>query len=56
MLIRSTPMAFIVTNALMLATPLEALAQTCEADNSAFEMPLLLLVAVVGATVGGNIF
>ncbi|KAL9228494.1 hypothetical protein vseg_004071 [Gypsophila vaccaria] len=36
-----------------LAMPLEALAETCEADNSVFNMPLLLLVALVGATVGG---
>ncbi|XP_009775170.1 protein FLUORESCENT IN BLUE LIGHT, chloroplastic-like [Nicotiana sylvestris] len=44
----------IVTNALMMTSPLEALAQTCEADTSSvFNMPLLLLVALVGATVGG---
>ncbi|KAL0009789.1 hypothetical protein SO802_004897 [Lithocarpus litseifolius] len=48
-------MAFLVSNALMLSTPLKALAETCEADNSVFNMnmPLLLAVALVGATVGG---
>ncbi|KAK4732138.1 hypothetical protein R3W88_025126 [Solanum pinnatisectum] len=45
--------ALIVTNALMMTTPLDALAQTCEADTSVSNMPLLLLVALVGATVGG---
>ncbi|KAF3949652.1 hypothetical protein CMV_024507 [Castanea mollissima] len=48
-------MAFLVSNALMLSTPLKALAETCEADNSVFNMnmPLLLAVALIGATVGG---
>ncbi|TXG68255.1 hypothetical protein EZV62_003190 [Acer yangbiense] len=50
---RSTAMAFVVTNAFMLTTPLKALAETCEADNSLFNMPLLLFVALIGATVGG---
>ncbi|KAK2651398.1 hypothetical protein Ddye_011254 [Dipteronia dyeriana] len=50
---RSTAMAFVVANAFMLTTPLKALAETCEADNSLFNMPLLLFVALVGATVGG---
>ncbi|XP_055813118.1 protein FLUORESCENT IN BLUE LIGHT, chloroplastic-like isoform X2 [Solanum dulcamara] len=45
--------ALIVTNALMMTTPLDALAQTCEADTTVFNMPLLLLVALIGATVGG---
>lgn len=48
-------MAFLVTNALMWTTPFEALAETCEADSSIFNMPLLLFVALVGATVGGMI-
>lgn len=45
----------IIVNAFLLATPLEALAETCEADQSIFNMnmPLLLLVALIGATVGG---
>ncbi|KAK4487506.1 hypothetical protein RD792_005850 [Penstemon davidsonii] len=46
----------VVSNALlMFAKPLEALAETCEADNSVFNMnmPLLLFVALIGATVGG---
>ncbi|KAM3356005.1 protein FLUORESCENT IN BLUE LIGHT, chloroplastic [Capsicum galapagoense] len=45
--------ALIVTNALMMTTPLDALAQTCEPETSVFNMPLLLLVALIGATVGG---
>ncbi|KAJ8534635.1 hypothetical protein K7X08_016363 [Anisodus acutangulus] len=45
--------ALIMTNALMLTTPLYALAQTCEVETSVFNMPLLLLVALIGATVGG---
>ncbi|KAF9689812.1 hypothetical protein SADUNF_Sadunf01G0131500 [Salix dunnii] len=53
MQLRSSAMAFLVTNALMWNTPLEALAETCEADSSIFNMPLLLFVALVGATVGG---
>lgn len=48
-------MTFLVTNALMWTTPLEALAETCEADSSIFNMPLLLFVALVGATVGGMV-
>ena len=41
----------------MLSTPLKALAETCEADNSVFNMnmPLLLAVALIGATVGGKV-
>ncbi|KAL5539351.1 hypothetical protein UlMin_044410 [Ulmus minor] len=45
--------AFFVSNSLMFAAPLKALAETCEADNSLFNMPLLLAVALIGATVGG---
>ncbi|KAI7986968.1 hypothetical protein LOK49_LG14G02190 [Camellia lanceoleosa] len=51
--VRSPAVALIVTNALMLSMPFEALAETCEADRSVFNMPLLLFVALVGATVGG---
>ena len=49
-------MTFLVSNALMFSTPFKALAETCEADNSLFNMnmPLLLAVALVGATVGGK--
>lgn len=41
--------------ALLLATPLEAMAETCESEQSIFNMnmPVLLLVALIGATVGG---
>ncbi|KAF3452004.1 hypothetical protein FNV43_RR08100 [Rhamnella rubrinervis] len=46
-------MAFLVSNALMFTTPFKALAETCEADNSVFNMPILLSVALIGATVGG---
>ncbi|KAE8709056.1 Protein FLUORESCENT IN BLUE LIGHT [Hibiscus syriacus] len=45
--------AFLATNVLIFSAPFKALAETCEADNSFFNMPLLLLVALVGATVGG---
>ncbi|KAM7253576.1 hypothetical protein ACFE04_021730 [Oxalis oulophora] len=53
--VRSRAIAFLIANALMITTPLEALAETCEADNSLFNMnmPLLLAVAIIGATVGG---
>ncbi|CAN1169103.1 Protein FLUORESCENT IN BLUE LIGHT, chloroplastic [Linum perenne] len=50
--LRSSAIA-LVTNAFMTAAPPEAMAQTCEADNSFLNMPVLLLVALVGATVGG---
>ncbi|XP_010487198.1 PREDICTED: protein FLUORESCENT IN BLUE LIGHT, chloroplastic [Camelina sativa] len=47
-------MAVLLTNSLQMATPLEALAaETCEPESSMFSMPILLLVALVGATVGG---
>nr|GMD22194.1 protein FLUORESCENT IN BLUE LIGHT, chloroplastic isoform X2 [Ipomoea batatas] len=46
-------MPLIIANALLISTPLDAIAETCEADNSAFNMPLLLFVALIGATVGG---
>ncbi|GMJ14219.1 FLUORESCENT IN BLUE LIGHT [Hibiscus trionum] len=45
--------AFLAANALIFTAPFKALAETCEADNSFFNMPLLLLVALIGATVGG---
>ncbi|MFS7974636.1 hypothetical protein Hanom_Chr09g00871041 [Helianthus anomalus] len=54
-IVRSLP---IFANALLLTTPLEALAEACEQpDQSIFNMnmPLLLLVALIGATVGGNL-
>ncbi|KAF8401120.1 hypothetical protein HHK36_014424 [Tetracentron sinense] len=50
---RFPELAFVVANALMLTMPYEALAETCEAGNSVFNMPLLLSVALIGATVGG---
>ncbi|CAI0473139.1 unnamed protein product, partial [Linum tenue] len=53
MYLRSSAVA-LLTNAFVMAAPSEALAQTCEADSNSFmTMPVLLFVAVVGATVGG---
>ncbi|KAJ4898084.1 hypothetical protein Rs2_24878 [Raphanus sativus] len=48
-------MAVLFTNSLLIGTPLQALsADICEPpESSVFNMPLLLLVALVGATVGG---
>ncbi|KAB2610982.1 protein FLUORESCENT IN BLUE LIGHT [Pyrus ussuriensis x Pyrus communis] len=51
--LRFPAMGLLLGNALMLTTPLKALAETCEADNTGFSMPVLLFVALVGATVGG---
>ncbi|CAA2969593.1 FLUORESCENT IN BLUE LIGHT, chloroplastic [Olea europaea subsp. europaea] len=42
-----------MANSLMFTTAPEALAETCVAENSVFNMPLLLFVALIGATVGG---
>ncbi|XP_011077578.1 protein FLUORESCENT IN BLUE LIGHT, chloroplastic [Sesamum indicum] len=55
MLRRLPATVLIVTNAIVFDKPLEALAETCQADNSVFNMnmPLLLFVALIGATVGG---
>lgn len=51
------PAALVVANAMMFDKPLKVLAETCEAQNSVFNMnmPLLLVVALVGATVGGKV-
>ena len=49
------PVALFLTNALMLTTPFVALAETCEPDKSVFNMPLLLFVSLIGATVGGEV-
>ncbi|KVH97915.1 Tetrapyrrole biosynthesis regulator FLU [Cynara cardunculus var. scolymus] len=56
-ILRSLPMDLVVTNALLVVTPLEAMAETCETQQSLFNMnmPLLLLVALIGATVGGEL-
>ncbi|XP_059459391.1 protein FLUORESCENT IN BLUE LIGHT, chloroplastic [Corylus avellana] len=53
--LRIRTVGFLVSNALMLTTPFKALAETCEANDSVFNMnmPLLLGVALIGATVGG---
>ncbi|XP_039004616.1 protein FLUORESCENT IN BLUE LIGHT, chloroplastic-like isoform X2 [Hibiscus syriacus] len=45
--------AFLASNILIFTAPFKALAETCEADNSFFNMPLLLFVSLIGATVGG---
>ncbi|KAK9054764.1 hypothetical protein SSX86_025843 [Deinandra increscens subsp. villosa] len=54
-IVRSIAVGPIIANALLLTTPLEAIAETCEAEQSIYNMnmPLLLLVALIGATVGG---
>ncbi|KAI9119686.1 hypothetical protein K1719_009075 [Acacia pycnantha] len=44
---------FLASSVLMFSIPSQALAETCEADSSFFNMPLLLSVALIGATVGG---
>ncbi|KAE8655477.1 Protein FLUORESCENT IN BLUE LIGHT [Hibiscus syriacus] len=51
--LRAPVTAFLATNVLIFTAPFKSLAETCEADNSIFNMPLLLLVALIGATVGG---
>ncbi|KAL9321400.1 hypothetical protein ACSQ67_013239 [Phaseolus vulgaris] len=43
----------VASNILMFSMPDIALAETCEAGNSFFNMPILLAVALIGATVGG---
>ncbi|KAK6125962.1 hypothetical protein DH2020_040270 [Rehmannia glutinosa] len=54
-MISRLPVAVIIANAIMFDKPLEVLAETCEADNSVFNMnmPVFLFVALIGATVGG---
>ncbi|XP_027334261.1 protein FLUORESCENT IN BLUE LIGHT, chloroplastic [Abrus precatorius] len=50
---RFPTLTFLASNMLMFSMPCTALAETCEADNSIFNMPILLAVALIGATVGG---
>ncbi|KAE9595882.1 hypothetical protein Lal_00030631 [Lupinus albus] len=50
---RFSSLIFLASNILMFSTPCQALAETCEASNSSFNMPLLLAIALIGATVGG---
>ncbi|CAM8999557.1 unnamed protein product [Rhodiola kirilowii] len=50
---RKSAATFVVANAIMFAAPLEALAETCEPNYVGLSMPVLLAVALVGATVGG---
>ncbi|XP_020102504.1 protein FLUORESCENT IN BLUE LIGHT, chloroplastic-like isoform X3 [Ananas comosus] len=45
--------ASIIASSFELILPSKALAETCEADNSFFNMPLLFAIAMIGATVGG---
>ena len=47
-------MAFLLANVYTFSVPLKVLAETCEAENSAFNMPILLSVSLIGATVGGK--
>uniref|UniRef100_A0A2P2MEZ7 Uncharacterized protein MANES_11G016500 n=2 Tax=Rhizophora mucronata TaxID=61149 RepID=A0A2P2MEZ7_RHIMU len=51
--VKYSAMAFLVSNALVWTAPFKALAETCDTDSSIFDMPLLLFVALIGATVGG---
>ncbi|XP_072992827.1 protein FLUORESCENT IN BLUE LIGHT, chloroplastic-like [Typha latifolia] len=44
---------FVIASMSMLILPLEASAETCQADDSFTKMPLLFAVAMIGATVGG---
>lgn len=57
MALRLPATTIIVTNAILFANPFQALAETCEADNSVFNMnmPLLLFFSLIGATVGGKL-
>ncbi|CAJ1950719.1 unnamed protein product [Sphenostylis stenocarpa] len=50
---RFPSLIFVASNILMFSMPNRAFAETCEADNSLFNMPILLAVALIGATVGG---
>ncbi|KAL2625186.1 hypothetical protein AAZV13_07G038600 [Glycine max] len=50
---RFPSLIFVASNILMFSMPNTALAETCEADTSVFNMPILLAVALIGATVGG---
>ncbi|VFQ87028.1 unnamed protein product [Cuscuta campestris] len=50
---RIPTMPLVIANAWLISTPLEAMAETCVADKSTFNMPLLLFVSLIGATVGG---
>ncbi|URE26862.1 protein FLUORESCENT IN BLUE LIGHT [Musa troglodytarum] len=45
--------ALTIVSTLGIILPPEVLAETCEADNSIFNMPLLFAIAMIGATVGG---
>lgn len=40
---------------MLFTAPFNALAETCETDNPLLNMPILLFVALVGATVGGKV-
>lgn len=47
--------AIVVASALMLVSPLEALAEQCQGESSFTKMPLFFAVAMIGATVTGKI-
>lgn len=51
---KNTGAIFLITNAVMFAAPLEALAETCEPNYVSLTMPVLLAVALIGAAVGGE--
>nr|KYP50461.1 hypothetical protein KK1_027713 [Cajanus cajan] len=46
---RFPSLIFVASNILMFSMPNTALAETCETDNSVFNMPVLLEVALIGA-------
>lgn len=52
-IVKFPAISVLLTNAMFLTMPLEALAETSQPDNSIFNMPLFLFVALIGATVGG---
>ncbi|KAG0449056.1 hypothetical protein HPP92_027544 [Vanilla planifolia] len=51
--VKNCAKALVFANSLMLFFPLDVLAETCESDSSYFNMPLLFIIALIGATVGG---
>ncbi|XP_042451064.1 protein FLUORESCENT IN BLUE LIGHT, chloroplastic-like isoform X2 [Zingiber officinale] len=50
---RSLAKVLAILHTWLLILPSKVLAETCEADNSFFNMPLLFAIAMIGATVGG---
>lgn len=46
--------ASVGVQAWMFILPLDVLAETCETESSYFNMPFLFIIALIGATVGGE--